>query len=150
MEQPGKIIRNIVKTRYVSTSLPFYLCQLLHKKTKTTTKPITTTNQIEWFSYDLEMKTPEQNRNNKRTEIEPFHWFIERIYTNARGFWLVKGTLGWNNVMHENFLEISLFFVLTSYFTDLDFQDYWPVKFGYILNILHILQNLRTKRKFES
>ena len=30
------------------------------------------------FSYDLEMKTHEQNRNNKRTEIERFDWFIER------------------------------------------------------------------------
>ena len=29
--------------------------------------------------YDLEMKTHEQNRNNKRTEnIERFDWFIER------------------------------------------------------------------------
>ena len=31
------------------------------------------------FSYDLEMKTREQNRNNKRTEIERFDWFIERM-----------------------------------------------------------------------
>ena len=29
--------------------------------------------------YDLEMKTHEQNRKNKRTEnIERFDWFIER------------------------------------------------------------------------
>ena len=27
------------------------------------------------FSYDIEMKTREQNRNNKRTEIEQFDWF---------------------------------------------------------------------------
>ena len=40
------------------------------------------------------MKTLEQNRNNNRMEIEPFDWFIERIYTNARGFWLVKQMLG--------------------------------------------------------
>ena len=33
---------------------------------------------IEQFSYDLEMKTREQNRNKKRTEIERFDWFIER------------------------------------------------------------------------
>ena len=26
--------------------------------------------ELERFSYDLEMKTREQNRNNKRTEIE--------------------------------------------------------------------------------
>ena len=26
------------------------------------------------FSYDLEMKMSEQNRNNKRTEIEGFDW----------------------------------------------------------------------------
>ena len=33
---------------------------------------------IERFSYDLEMKAREQNRNDKRTEIEQFDWFIER------------------------------------------------------------------------
>ena len=37
------------------------------------------TGSLERFSYDLEMKTREQNRNNKRTEIERFDWFIERI-----------------------------------------------------------------------
>ena len=33
------------------------------------------------FSYDLEMIAREQKRNNKRTEIERFDWFIERIQT---------------------------------------------------------------------
>ena len=33
---------------------------------------------VERFSYDLEMKTREQNRNNKRTEIGRYDWFIER------------------------------------------------------------------------
>ena len=40
---------------------------------------------IERFSYDLEIKTREQNRNRKRTEIEPFR-FVFRKDTNARGF----------------------------------------------------------------
>ena len=43
---------------------------------------------IEWFSYDLEMKTREKNRNNKRTEIEWFDWFIERIQTRVAFGWL--------------------------------------------------------------
>ena len=43
---------------------------------------------IERFSYDLEMKTREQNRNNKRTEIEQFDWFIERIQTRLAFGWL--------------------------------------------------------------
>ena len=38
---------------------------------------------IERFSYDFKMKTREQNRKNKRTEIEQYDWFVERI---ARGF----------------------------------------------------------------
>ena len=38
---------------------------------------------IERFSSDLYMKTREQNRNNKRTEIERFDWFIERIQTRV-------------------------------------------------------------------
>ena len=43
---------------------------------------------IERFSYDLEMKTREQNRNNKRTEIERFDWCIERIQTHLAFGWL--------------------------------------------------------------
>ena len=38
---------------------------------------------IERFSYDLEMKTRKQNRNNKYTEIERFDWFIKRIQTRV-------------------------------------------------------------------
>ena len=45
---------------------------------------------IERFSYDLEMKTREQNRNNNRTEIERFDWFIERIQTRVAFGWLSK------------------------------------------------------------
>ena len=54
--------------------------------------------------FDHEMKTCEQNRNNKQTEIERFVWFIERIQT-----------LGWKNFMPENFLEINRYLALTSY-----------------------------------
>ena len=43
---------------------------------------------IERFLYDLEMKRGEQNRNNKRTEIEQFDWFIERIQTRLAIGWL--------------------------------------------------------------
>ena len=34
------------------------------------------------------MKTYEQNRNNKRTEIGRFDWFIERIQTRVACDWL--------------------------------------------------------------
>ena len=33
------------------------------------------------------MKTREQNRNNKRTEIERFDWFIKRIQTRVAFSW---------------------------------------------------------------
>ena len=45
---------------------------------------------IERFSYILEMKTREQNRNNKRTEIERFDWFIKRIQTRVAFSWSSK------------------------------------------------------------
>ena len=44
--------------------------------------------KIERFSYDLEMKAREQNRNDKRTEIERFDWFIEQTDKRA---WLFIG-----------------------------------------------------------
>ena len=43
---------------------------------------------IERFSYDLETKTREQDRNNKLTEIERFVWFIERMQTRVAFVWL--------------------------------------------------------------
>ena len=67
---------------------------------------------IERFSSDLDMKTRKQNRNNKRTEIERFDWFIERIQTRVV-FWLVKRTRGWKT-FPDNFLEINRYFTLTS------------------------------------
>jgi len=38
--------------------------------------------------YDLEIKKQEQNRDNKRTEIERFDRFIERIQTSVAFGWL--------------------------------------------------------------
>ena len=43
---------------------------------------------IERFSFDLETKTRQQNRNSKRTEIGRFDWFIERIQTRVAFGWL--------------------------------------------------------------
>ena len=40
------------------------------------------------FLYDHEMKTREQNRNNKRTVIQLFDWFIEQIQTRVDFGWL--------------------------------------------------------------
>ena len=42
-----------------------------------------TEKRLERFSYDLEMKAREQNRNDKRREIERFDWFIERTDKRA-------------------------------------------------------------------
>ena len=46
-------------------------------------KKIKFRSRIERFSYEIEMKTREQNRNNQRTEIERFDWLGERG-ANAR------------------------------------------------------------------
>ena len=69
---------------------------------------------LERFSYDLDMKTREQNRNNKRTEIERFDWFIERIQTRAAFGWLSE-RWGEKTSCPKNFLEINRYFTLTSY-----------------------------------
>ena len=42
------------------------------------------------------MKTTQQNRNNKRTEIEQFDWFIERIQTHVAFGWLSEQELSRN------------------------------------------------------
>ena len=58
--------------------------------------------KLEGFSYDLEMKTREQNRNNKRSKVERFGWFIERIKTRLAFCWLSERS-GQKNLMPENF-----------------------------------------------
>ena len=55
------------------------------------------------------LKTREQNRKNKRTEIQRFDWFIERIQTRVGFGWLA------NARVPENFLEVNRYFPLTSY-----------------------------------
>ena len=62
---------------------------------------------VERFSYDLEMKTREQNRNNKRTEIERFDWFIERIQTHL--------AFGWLSELFRNRFDVIL-------------QQDWPIE----------------------
>ena len=51
-------------------------------------RSITLSIMLEQFSYDLEMKTREPNKNNKRTEIKRFDWFIERIQNHLAFGWL--------------------------------------------------------------
>ena len=62
---------------------------------------------IERISYDLEMKTCEQNRKNKRTEIEGFDWFIEQIQTHLAFGWLSERSAK-KTSCPKNFLEIAL------------------------------------------
>ena len=64
---------NALETHFSDTNSKLWYChsQLIQSEVP---------SQIERFSYDLEMKTREQNRNNKRTEIVQFNWFIERIW----------------------------------------------------------------------
>ena len=67
---------------------------------------------IKRFSYDVQMRTREQNRNNKRKELERFDWFIEWIQTCVA---FVQRTPGGKNFIPENFLEINRNFALMSY-----------------------------------
>ena len=69
---------------------------------------------IERFSYDLEMKTRKQNRNNKRTEIARFDWFIERIQTRL-AFGLLSERSDEKTSCLQNFLEIIRYLAFTSY-----------------------------------
>ena len=58
------------------------------------------------------MKTLERKRNNKRTELKRFDWFIERIVKRVAFGWL-SGRSGEKLDAQE--LEINLYFALTSY-----------------------------------
>ena len=68
------------------------------------------------------MKTREHNRNNKRTEIERFDWFIERIQTRVAFGWL------WANArvkkLHARELSRNQLILLF----DVILQHDWPIE----------------------
>ena len=63
------------------------------------------------WPWNENVRTTQKHQTNGNRAI----WLVYRTDTNARGFWLVKRTLGWKNFMPENFLEINWYFALTSY-----------------------------------
>ena len=68
------------------------------------------------------MKTREQNRNNKQTEIEPFDWFIERIKTSV-AFGRLRKRSEEKNFMPE---ELSRNQTLLRF--DVILQHDWPIE----------------------
>ena len=63
------------------------------------------------WPWNEKARTKQKQQTNGNKAI----WLVCRTDTNARGFRLVKRTLGWKNFMHANFLEINRYFALTSY-----------------------------------
>ena len=63
------------------------------------------------WPWNENVRTKQKQQTNGNRAI----WLVYRTVTNARGFWLVKRTLGWKNFMLKNFLEINRYFALTSY-----------------------------------
>ena len=55
------------------------------------------------WPWNKNARTKQKQQTNGNRTI----WLVYRTDTNARGFWLVKRTLGWKNFMPKNFLEIS-------------------------------------------
>ena len=73
------------------------------------------------------MKTREQNRNNKRREIERFDWFFKRIQTRVAFGWLtnarVKKRHAWELSQNQSILHF-----------DVILQHDWPIE----QSLLHI------------
>ena len=82
---------------------------------------------MERFSYNLEMKTREQNRNKRRTEIEWFDWFIKQIQTHVAFGWLSKCLGGKFHARELSQNQPILRF-------DVKLQHHWPIK----QRLLHI------------
>ena len=83
---------------------------------------------IERFSYDLEMKTREQNRNNKRTEIEQYDWSVERIQTLVAFDWFSERS--GEKTCHARELSRNQ----STLCFDVMLQHHWPIE-GYPLHI---------------
>ena len=63
------------------------------------------------WPWNKKARTKKKQQTNGNRAI----WLVYGTDTNARGFWLVKRTLGWKIFMPENFLEINRYLALTSY-----------------------------------
>ena len=72
-------------------------------------------NEVYFFVMIMKQWKSDRAIVVKQTNGNTAIWLVYRTDTNARGFWLVKRTLGWKNFMPENFLEINRYFALTSY-----------------------------------
>ena len=68
------------------------------------------------------MKTREQNRNNKQTEIERFEWFIERTQTPVFFGWLGERS------GEKNFTPETLSRNQSMLRFDVILQYHWPIK----------------------
>ena len=69
------------------------------------------------FAWPLKWKRAnktEKKKQNKRTEIERFDWFIERIQTRVAFGWLSERSAE-KTSCPKNFLELNQYFALTSY-----------------------------------
>ena len=78
------------------------------------------------FSYSdfrMTLKWKRANKTETTNERNRVIWFVYRTDTNARGFWLVKRTLGWKNFMPE---ERSRNQSILRF--DVTLQHNWPIQ----------------------
>ena len=85
------------------------------------------------WPWNENARTKQKQQTNGNRAI----WLVYRTDTNARGFWLVKRTLGWKHFMPENFLEINRYF-------DVILQHDWP--FEQCLLHIRVFSGGKTKR----
>ena len=71
----------------------------------------------------MTLKWKRANKQKQQTNGNRAIWLVYRMDTKARGFWLVERTLGWKNFMPENFLEISRYCALTSYYNTIGIEQ---------------------------
>ena len=85
-------------------------CSLVIVKILKTTMEMSIRAIYLWPWNENAQTIQKQQKNGNRT-----NWLVYWTDTNAGGFWLVKGTLGWKNFMPKNLLEIKRYFAVMSY-----------------------------------
>ena len=68
-----------------------------------------------WVIFVWPWNENARTKQKQQTNGNRVIWLVYRTDTNARGFCLVRRTLGWKNFMPEKFLEINRYFAFTSY-----------------------------------
>ena len=101
--------------------------------------------RIERFSCELEMKTRERNRNNKRKDLERFDWFVERLQMRVDFGWFIERSGRKNSKLIIPYLFLLQKPILQNFLFEV-FRNYNATPFHNFRHAFCVTQMVRKRR----